>query len=161
MQTTIVYDSQYGNTEQVAQAIAAELRTAGAVKMINVRTGPVTVTKELDLLIVGGPTQVHRISAPLRAHLDALPAHSLDDVKVAAFDTRARGPRLLTGAASGGIAKMLTKRGAKLMLAPESFAVAGREGPLVDGELARAHAWAQRLLAATGANAIASTGATR
>jgi flavodoxin len=111
MQTMIVYDSEYGNTGHVAEAIAAEFQTTGTVEMINVRTAPMTIPATVDLLVVGGPTQMHHVSPPLRAQLDALPAHALRNVKLATFDTRARGPRLFTGAASGGIAKALTRCG--------------------------------------------------
>jgi len=147
MHTTIVYDSEYGNTHKVAEAIAAELQDAGPVDVLNVRTTPLTVPAALDFLVVGGPTQIHRVSAPLRAQLDALPAHCLEGVRLATFDTRAQGPRFLTGAASHGIARALKKRGAKLVAAPESFLVGAKEGPLAEGELARAHAWAKHLVA--------------
>jgi hypothetical protein len=49
--------------------------------------------------------------------------------------------KLLTGAASEGIARRLTELGARMLLPPESFIVAGGEGPLVEGELERAVRW--------------------
>lgn len=147
MKSLVVYDSQYGNTEDIAEALADEFGTAGPVQLINVRATQWTAPEPVDLLVVGGPTQVHQVSPSLRAQLDALPAHCLMDVQLATFDTRVHGPQILTGAASHGIAKALKKRGARLVVQPESFIVTAKEGPLAPGELARAHKWAQQLLA--------------
>ena len=74
------------------------------------------------------------MTRPLRAQLDSLTSHHLDGVAAATFDTRAHGPRFLTGAASRGIARRLEQKGAKLVLEPESFLVDGKEGPLAEGE---------------------------
>ena len=156
MQIMVVYDSQYGNTQQLADAIAAELENWGPVHLTNVRTNPFAVPGKPGLLIVGGPTQGHGVSAPLRAYLEALPAQSLLGVPAAAFDSRARGPRWLTGAASHGIAKRLTRRGAHLVLPPESFLVTGTEGPLLDGERARAQGWARAVGATLAGEPVAA-----
>lgn len=147
MQSVVIYDSQYGNTQALAEVIAAELEAAGPVQIENARTGTFELPPGLGLLVVGGPTQVHAVSPPLRAQLDSLTRHSLDGVAAAAFDTRARGPRFLTGAASRGIARRVEQKGAKLVLAPESFLVDGKEGPLAEGELEHARAWARQVLA--------------
>ena len=47
-------------------------------------------------------------------------------------------------------AKRLVKKGARLLVPPESFLVTGMEGPLAEGELARAHTWATTVRAAVG-----------
>jgi hypothetical protein len=62
----------------------------------------------------------------------------------AAFDTRADKPRVLTGAASKGIARRLRRQGIDVVSA-ESFRVKGSEGPLVAGEIDRARAWGAEL----------------
>jgi flavodoxin len=146
MRSVVIYDSQYGNTRLLAEAIAAELAAVGTVDIENARNEDVTLPPDLTLLVVGGPTQVHGVSPPLRGQLDTIARHRLDGVQAAAFDTRGRGPRFLTGAASVGIAKRLEQKGAQLVLEPESFLVEGAEGPLVEGELERARAWAHDVL---------------
>jgi flavodoxin len=151
MHTVIIFDSEYGNTREIAEAIAADLRSVGPVDIAKVRTHAAeSLPVDMDLLVVGGATHMHHVSAPMRGYLENLPAKSLTGVEAAAFDTRAQGWRLLTGAASGGIAKQLKKRGAHLAVRPASFRVAAKEGPLVEGEVERAHAWAQHILAAVG-----------
>jgi flavodoxin len=147
MFSTVIYDSEFGTTRALAEAIAEEARRSGAVQLINVRVEPRDVPAHVDLVFVGGPTQVHGVSPALRTYLDRLPSHALDRVPVATFDTRVHGPRLLTGAASSGIARRLTRRGGHLVQRPESFVVDGREGPLAVGELERARSWAQSIVA--------------
>lgn len=45
------------------------------------------------------------------------------------------------------IAKTVTKCGGTLAIAAEGFEVQGTEGPLLEGELGRAVAWAQQIMA--------------
>ena len=147
MNCVVIYDSQFGNTERIAQAIATEFDAIGSVQIENARNEELSLPQHLALLVVGGPTQMHKISPPLRSQLDTIERHRLDGVPAATFDTRARGPRFLTGAASGGIAKHLKRKGAKLVVEPASFLVEGTQGPLVDGELERARVWARDIVA--------------
>jgi flavodoxin len=147
VKSLVVYDSQYGNTRLLAEAIAAELESLGPVEIENARNQMITFPPDLALLVVGGPTQIHNVSPPLRGKLDTIAKHRLDGVQAAAFDTRVHGPRLLTGAASSGIAKRLRRKGAKLVVEPESFLVEGTEGPLAEGALERARSWARDVVA--------------
>jgi flavodoxin len=164
MSALIVYESLYGNTREVAEAIASGL---GVARVVSVREAVSSATKA-DLLVVGGPTHVHGLSSRRSRSAGAQNAHGdlelgADDrpglrdwladlprvanVQAAAFDTRAHGPQLLTGSASHGIARRLRHHGYRL-LETESFLVEGSEGPLVEGELERARAWGEKLAAA-------------
>jgi flavodoxin len=149
MHTVIVFDSEYGDTREIAEAVAADLRTVGPLDIARVRTrAAASLPADVDLLIVGSPTHMRRLSTKMRDYLDHLPGNSLVGVEAAAFDTRAHGWRLQTGAASAGIARQLKKYGAHLVVGPESFQVTAKEGPLADGEVEHAHTWAQEILAA-------------
>lgn len=53
MKTLVIYDSVFGNTEKVAQAIAAALGTQ-AVPVSQVEAGQM---QGLDLLVAGSPTR--------------------------------------------------------------------------------------------------------
>ncbi|MEJ2292331.1 MAG: flavodoxin family protein, partial [Deinococcales bacterium] len=145
MRALVLFDSQYGNTERVARAIARGLEPHGVVRVSSVaRQG--TASLEADLLVVGSPTQVHGMGRHELHHLlEHLTAEALDGVSAAAFDTRVHGPVGLTGSAATGLAKRLRARGARLIVPVESFIVEGREGPLVDGEEQRAEAWAEAI----------------
>jgi hypothetical protein len=78
-----------------------------------------------------------RAVASLRASLEALDA---EGVLAAAFDTRLSGMPVLTGCASWGIARLLTRRGCRVLLTPESFLVGG-QNTLLEGEAVRARQW--------------------
>lgn len=151
MKTVVIYDSQFGNTRQIAEVIALRLEEEGAVHLMNVDAAMLDL-HEIDLLVVGGPTQMHGVSPAMRAWLDQVPPGALREIPVAAFGTRVPGLELLTGSAAHGIAKQLTKKGGHLLLPPEEFIVTGKEGPLAEGELERAAAWAATVL--TGAQEI-------
>ena len=137
----VIYDSKFGNTERIARTIAEAF---GPDARIGVVGDAAQIETGVSLLVVGGPTQAHGTSPAMTEFLARLP--SLNGVAVAAFDTRLTWPRLLSGAASDRIAKALTKRGGHLVAPPESFLVSGGEGPLVEGELDRALAWAKGLV---------------
>ncbi|MEW6582471.1 MAG: flavodoxin domain-containing protein [Actinomycetota bacterium] len=167
MKAVVVFESLYGNTRAVAEAVAEGLRDGGDVAFLPVGdAGPEALTGA-DLLVVGGPTHVHGMSsersraaaaddarkhpekAPpdvdgpaLRTWLDGLPRH--DGRLAAGFDTRLDKPAVLTGAASHGIAKRLRRHGFAV-LDEESFLVTGGEGPLAPGERERARAWGAEL----------------
>jgi flavodoxin len=146
MQTLVIYDSKFGNTEKVAEAIARGIGPVSEVRVSS--TAEVTQTLEAapqpDLVLVGGPTQNHGPSAGLRKFTSAVPA-ALRGIPAACFDTRYRGPALLMGSAASAAAKALTKHHAELVAPPESFFIA-RHGPmesqsLEPGEIERAEAW--------------------
>ncbi|HOU13569.1 MAG TPA: flavodoxin domain-containing protein [Anaerolineae bacterium] len=151
MKTLVVYDSVFGNTEKIAQAMGAALGCE--VRRITEVT-PEQLTG-LDALIVGSPTQAFQALKPVKAFLKSIPAGSLKGVKVAAFDTRmdvkAVNNAVLTvfakafGYAAEPIGKQLVKKGGTQAVSPEGFIVTGEKGPLREGELERAVAWAQKI----------------
>ncbi|HET6210567.1 MAG TPA: flavodoxin domain-containing protein [Jatrophihabitans sp.] len=172
MRALVAYESMYGNTRQVAEAIAEGL-TAGlgpdgkvSVCSLDLTTQP--LQEELDLVVVGGPTHVHGMSRPrsraaaaqqaaaehlpmdasapgpgLREWLGRVPLPERH-CRSAAFDTRVDAPALVTGRAAPKIQKLLRRRGLLPLLPPESFLV-DRRSRLRDGELDRAREWGGRL----------------
>ena len=142
MHAIVLYDSQYGNTERIAQAIANTLSQAGQARAVRVaETNPGELTG-VDLLVVGCPTQGWRPTKAIQSFLEHVPDGSWSGLAAAAFDTRFRSPRLFTGSAARRIAQSLQQKGCSLLLPAESFFVKGTEGPLHDGELERAANWA-------------------
>ena len=142
MKALVVYDSVHGNTEQIAQAIGQAI--GGQV----LRVGEVNPAdlNGFDLLIVGSPTHGGWFTPEIKGLLEASPA--LEGVNVAAFDTRTATiwNRILPfGYAAPRIARTLEGNGGNLLAPPEGFVVLGIEGPLKDGELARAAGWAKGL----------------
>jgi flavodoxin len=158
MKSILIYDSLYGNTAKIAEAIANVLREQGEVAILKVGEAQVEQLIGVDWLIVGSPTQQFRPTAGLKKLLGLIPDHGLDGIKVAAFDTRLTNAQIekspplpifvkMFGFAAGRIAKQLRAKGGKLVGLPEGFLVGDMEGPLVEGELERATEWARSLFA--------------
>lgn len=145
MKTLIVYDSQFGNTERIAQAMADTLSEYGPARAVRVGQADPSNFGDVDLLVLGCPIQGWKPSVGMRSFLERLRLESVRGLKTAAFDTRIRLPRFLRGSGADVIAARLTELGAKPLLPPEGFAVKGTEGPLRDGEMERAIRWVQAL----------------
>ena len=160
MKTLIIYDSAYGNTEKIANAIGTAIgaalgddQLAPTLRVNNVKPEHLL---GLDLLIVGAPTQRFRTTPDMTDFLKSIPADGLKGVRTAAFDTRlslndieSSAFRFIIktgGFAAKHIADRLKKCGGDLILPPEGFLVKDMEGPLLDGELDRAADWAKRIL---------------
>lgn len=142
MRAMVIYDSLYGNTARIAQAIG-EVIPADVRSIAEAETTPA----DLDLLVIGGPTQGHGVDQPLKEYLARLPDEIVDGVAIAVFDTRLHWPEFLSGSAAKGLAKLLEAKGAHLISPPASFFVDGKEGPLSSGELERSASWARQLSA--------------
>ena len=147
MKTLVIYETEYGNTEKLARAIAEALGVHGEARAVTVQDANGLDVEGLELLVVGTPTQRHGLPAHMKEFLESVPSGTLNDVPALAFDTRYHSPRLFTGSAAKEIGKLLSKRlGCRLLTHPESFFVTGEEGMLEPGEEDRARAWALRSL---------------
>lgn len=143
MQSLVVYDSKFGNTKKVAEAIAAGLAGHGPVRLLGLDKIPPQNLGAVDLLFIGGPTQAHAMTARMRQFLDALRARPANGMAVATFDTRLRMPAVISGSAAKTIARKLRSLGLRIFAAPESFFVQGRLPQLEEGETERAANWAR------------------
>lgn len=175
MKAVVAYESMYGNTRQIAEAIAAGLGPLGEVEVSSVNRDDGTAAEGGDLVVVGGPTHVHGLATSMSRKAAAQAAEEEGDVTLepgaadgpglrawlsersgdgrpaAAFDTRLDRSPMLTGAAARGIAKRLRRRGFDVIADPESFLVEDSEGPLAEGETERAQAWGASLAELAGA----------
>ena len=164
MRALVVYESMYGNTHAVATDIAAGLDATHEVTLVPVTRATGELVAAADLIVVGGPTHLHGMSTVSSRRMAAeavrkpgsglvvdpdsgglglrtwLARLSARDVLAVAFDTRLSGLPVLTGRASHGIARLLIRRGARLLLPPASFLVS-KENALLGGEAARARSW--------------------
>jgi flavodoxin I len=144
MKTLIVYDSGFGNTEKIAHAIGGAM--TGDVRVARVGEVRPEDLKGLNFLVVGSPTQGGRATPAIRDFIGKIPKDGLKGINVSAFDTRLPGRLVgIFGYAAGRIAPGLKKKGGNLISPPEGFIVQGSEGPLKQGELERAAAWAKQI----------------
>jgi flavodoxin len=173
MRAVVVYESMYGNTHLVADAVASGLRSDAGddVTVVPVDAADTAALAGADLVVVGGPTHAHGMTWPStrRAAVEAAakPGSGLEvdpdaegpglrewfdgvtDLggRAAAFDTRVDGPAAFTGRASKGIAKRLRRHGCDLVTEPTSFLVT-KENHLVEDEERHAREWGAQLRAA-------------
>jgi len=141
MKSLVVYVTHKGNTRIVADAIGEVLGKHGPAEVIPADEAPPVIGPDVDLLVVGGPTEGHGMTPEQRAYLDRLEAPTVRGRAAAAFDTRINWPRLLSGSAADGIAKRLREMGARVIEPVGSFIV-NAEPTLLTGELERAREWA-------------------
>jgi flavodoxin len=143
MNTVIVYDSQYGNTEHIAQAIAETLCRFGQAQVVRIDPNRQVSLQKVDLLILGSPTQGFRSTQAMQSWLGSVSSQQLRGLVIACFDTRFQG-LLWRISAAPSMTKQLHTKGVELIVPPESFFVKAmeKEGPLLAGERERAVRWA-------------------
>ncbi|MCL3861344.1 flavodoxin family protein [Actinotalea sp. K2] len=166
MSALVVYESMFGSTRAVAEAVGEGLRECGPVRVVEVgeligEGHTVRPPDDVSLLVVGGPTHALGMSrastredaaleAPdglvsagpgLREWLEGLSAVGLP---FAAFDTKVLKPNI-PGSAAKVADKMLRRAGGRRVAPARSFRVHGKNGGLVEGELEAAAVWGREL----------------
>ncbi|CAN7186213.1 flavodoxin/nitric oxide synthase [Terrabacter sp. LjRoot27] len=160
----IVHESMFGNTHEIAAAIADGLRRGrptedGDVQLVHVDDAPTVIPDDVDLLLVGGPTHALGMTRPktredaatkggtaaregVREWIESLTPRP--ELPVVTFDTRVH-VKMLPGSAASAAAKALRHHGFGRAERGETFWVQGTPGPIEAGELERARAWGAEL----------------
>lgn len=158
MKVIIIYDSVFGNTREIADAIHQALKQNQDPELYSVdEIGPEKAALA-DMLIVGSPTRSFRPTPAIVRFIKSIPKDACSGKPAAAFDTRikladisSKALRFMVkkgGYAAKPIAAQLIKKGGKQVGVPEGFYVKGEEGPLYEREIARARDWAKQLIVA-------------
>ncbi len=162
MTALVIYESMFGNTQTMAQAVADGLAEHMDVEVHEVATAPSTIGDNIDLLVIGAPTHAFGMSRPstrqdaakqsdrslvstgigIREWLERLTPRP--GTAAATFDTRVNRPRL-PGSAAVAAQRRLHRLGFRIVASAQSFRVHGTPGPLVEGEPERAHRFGERL----------------
>jgi flavodoxin len=164
MKTLVVYESMFGNTEQMP-AVAAGIGETVDVQVTEVADAPTDPGFDVALIVAGGPTHAFSMSREntradaiskgahegerefgLREWMAALPSGEHTE-KMATFDTKIKSMRHLPGSAAKSAAKAAHRHGYESVARAESFYVDDVDGPLLDGEIDRARAWGRQLAA--------------
>jgi flavodoxin len=165
MRALVVYESMFGNTMKVAEAIASGLASRLTAELAEVGKAPTTLPEDVGLLVLGGPTHAFGMTRAstrddakkqaedsvvstgigMREWLDTL-TPATRELAAATFDTRIK-KAFVPGSAAKGAEKHLRHLGFTIVMKAESFWVGGTTGPLNEGELARARSWGERVAA--------------
>ncbi|UCH37176.1 MAG: flavodoxin domain-containing protein [Candidatus Bathyarchaeota archaeon] len=128
----VIYHSQFGNTEKIAQTIALKMKEQGIdVDCIKVEETQLDKLTEYDFLAIGGPTHGFGMSKPMKEFFEKLNSVNLQNMNAFAFDTKNRSR--FWGSAAKGIEKRLKKRGLNIIKSASSAIVKGLKGPLQEG----------------------------
>lgn len=152
----VVYESMFGNTRAVAEAIAAGLADHVPVELLPVAEAPSRFPDDDLLLVIGGPTHAFSMTRQqtredaLRQGATGSPETGIREwidtlepaprTAVATFCTRID-KKFIPGSAAHSAQKQLRKAGFTIAAPGETFWVTDTPGPLVPGEVDRARAW--------------------
>jgi flavodoxin len=88
MKTVVLYESFFGNTRQIAEAIGNSLTQNNDVRVLNVSEISWSEISYTEILIVGSATRAFHPCEATKQFLKNIPDNGLKGIKVAAFDTR-------------------------------------------------------------------------
>ena len=119
----VIFDSRYGNTEKIADALATGLRQSGIeIACINAKEiTNIELLKEYNLIAVGAPTENHTASEPIKQFLNS-ESLDLSGKSGLAFDTRYDFP-IGTGSSAKFIEKKLKEFGLNIIFERSSAKV--------------------------------------
>jgi len=155
LNSLVVFDTTYGNTEMVARAVAEVLARHGPVRTLRAADVKAGHLDGVTLLVVGTPSRASRPSDAVRGWLAGLTLGQLAGVRVATFDTRLDDDRhrlaawwaRRVGRAADAVLARLEDVGGDRAAAPDGYRLERVTGPLLEGETKRARAWAATLAA--------------
>ncbi len=175
MKALLVYESMFGNTEQIARAVAEGLSRRLPVQALDVGSAPLTLGSDISLVVVGGPTHVFGLSrvdtsadrrvaphpdgrvTPVEGRNPAVVTHGrglrtwLEGVHVGASGVAAAAfdTRVnrprLPGSAARAADRQMRRQGMRPIVLPRSFHVCRTTGPLADGDSEQARQWGEQV----------------
>lgn len=146
MKGIVIYDSSYGNTKKIATAIADTLNES----KLHVDLFYMKDIKELekhDFLVIGSPTKIGTMSWTVRRFIGKkINDEEWANKPFATFDTEMASAIKKGGAsAAEKIAEKLKGKNLRQALPPFKAVVRGMKGPLEEGEIEKAEAFAKEL----------------
>ena len=141
MKSLVIFDTNFGNTKEIAETIAKGLGSDS--KAISVTDFDNSELEGTNLLVVGSPIIGWRPSEKMGKFLASLSKDQLKGFKAVTFDTRVK--IFFHGDAAKKISQKLKNAGAEIIVEPQVFYVKGKEGPLLEGEIEKAIEWAKML----------------
>jgi flavodoxin len=148
MKGLVLFRSHYGNTKQVAEAIAAQINALGHESAVQDLRRKLPDLGGVDFIFIGAPTRMARVTRKAKRVLKRLRKRGFIEKPIAIFDTYGpiptnpeeleKGRKWLYPGAAGIMQK--TAKGLDLNVYGDTLRceVAGMKGPLKEGELEKA-----------------------
>ena len=164
MKGLILYRSHYGNTKQVAEAIAGEVRAEGhEAEVRDLRRKGFPDLSGIDFVVIGAPTRMARVTRKAKGALKRLKKRGFGARPVAVFDSYGpvptnpaeleKGRKWLYPGAAGIMEKLARDLGLNVYRNSLRCEVKDLKGPIKEGELDRAAEFAKEFLASIGSAA--------
>jgi flavodoxin len=135
-QAAVIYDSRFGNNEKLAQALKKGMVNTGlSVDTMKIGDFDPRTLPRYDLICVGGPTHVARMSNRVNSFFSELKTIDLRGKKGFCYGTRMES-RMNVFDINGSAKKIegkLKRKGVHMLVPAVNVIVEGREGPLVSG----------------------------
>jgi len=147
MKGIVVFDTSYGNTRTIAEAISETLKESGIeVDAFYVKDVKKLSPKDYNFLVLGSPTKFGTMSFTVKGFLGKVKSKEWMNKPFAAFDTE--NPENIErkeGSAAEKIAEKLREKQMNQLLPVLKAVVFGQKGPLQEGEIERAKEYARKL----------------
>jgi len=132
----VIYESKYGNTKLVAEAIVEGMRGVSGIETVLSEVKEVNLNQltDFDVVLVGSPNHMGGATRSIRKFIDKLGKLNLEGKLAAVFDT-------YLGRDFEKAVKKMEKQigqkvpGLKLVTPGLSIRVEGMKGPITEGEL--------------------------
>ncbi|UCG82844.1 MAG: hypothetical protein JSW38_11780 [Dehalococcoidia bacterium] len=156
MKGLVLFRSHYGNTKQVADGMAQKFTSMGHEAIVQDIRQKLPDLQDLDFIMVGSPTRFARADGKAMSVLKKLSKKGFTEKPLAIFDTYGPVPKnpveleknrkwLYPGAA-GKMLKLAQEQRLNVYTETLRCEVLGAKGPLVEGQLEKAAAFAEEFL---------------
>lgn len=148
----VVYDSVYGNTEEVAKAIADEVKTLGhQVELWVLRERGIPKEVDADFLFIGSPTRMHNMTRRAKKFVNGLDPKALGSRPIGLFDTEGEDVIAKSGPSAAERMRDIGKlRGLNVRDAVLKCGVVGPKGPLSPDAIDKARRFAKEFVSGLG-----------
>ncbi|TFG57128.1 MAG: flavodoxin family protein [Methanomassiliicoccus sp.] len=156
MKCIVVYDSVYGNTKQVAEAIADQIKADGnEIALVSLRENAKPALNG-DIMFLGSPTRMFKMTPAAKNFVKGLKTHGWKEQPIIMFDTmmgvpedmaeRSMGKWAVRGA-SPKLRDLAKSEGLNVQNAVLHIGVTGLKGPLTVTGKEEARQFAQQTMA--------------
>jgi len=148
MKALVLFKSFYGNTKQVADAIAQQIKALGHEAEVQDLRRKLPDLNGIDVILIGAPTRMGRVARKAKSVLRKLRKSGFGEKPLAVFDTYGPVParpdelekskKWLYPGAAGILHKVAKEQGLNVYEKTLRCEVTGSKGPLKDNEKEKA-----------------------